>query len=252
MKGKALFFIAVWLFSTFTLADDFEVVVAKAKNAVVGVGIFDPIGTPRSQLQGTGFVIGDGTLVATNFHVVERALEEGSQQRRVVFIGTGNNPQINQAEIVKTDPAHDLAILRIEQKVASVLSLSGEDRLPDGRDVAFTGYPIGAVLGLYPATHKGMVAATTPVVTPSANAQQLSLEVLKRLREPFMVYQLDATAYPGNSGSPVYNVSTGEVVAIINKVFVKESKESALSAPSGITYAIPVKYLRDLLAEVSQ
>ncbi|WP_245921745.1 S1 family peptidase [Bowmanella denitrificans] len=239
------------LSSAYVSATDFENLVKNNKSAVVGVGIFDPLGSPRSQLQGTGFAIGDGTLVATNFHVVERALEEGSQQRRVVFIGTGNNPQISQAEIVKTDPAHDLAILRIEQKVANVLSLSTGGSLPDGREVAFTGYPIGAVLGLYPATHKGMVAATTPVVIPSANAQQLSLEVLKRLREPFMVYQLDATAYPGNSGSPVYDVKTGEVVAIINKVFVKESKESALSAPSGITYAIPVKYLRDLLAEAS-
>jgi len=62
-----------------------------------------------------------------------------------------------------------------------------------------------------------------------------------------MVYQLDATAYPGNSGSAMYHASTGEVVGIINKVFVQESKEAVISKPSGITYAIPVKYLHQLL-----
>jgi S1-C subfamily serine protease len=61
------------------------------------------------------------------------------------------------------------------------------------------------------------------------------------------VFQLDGTAYPGSSGSPVYDVATGEVIAIINSVLVKATKESALAQPSGITYAIPAHRLADLL-----
>ena len=64
--------------------------------------------------------------------------------------------------------------------------------------------------------------------------------MIKRLRETFEVYQLDATAYPGNSGSPLYDPSNGQVVGIVSSVFVKSSKEKALSDPSGITYAIPI------------
>ena len=56
-------------------------------------------------------------------------------------------------------------------------------------------------------------------------------------------------AYPGNSGSPVYDVESGEVIGIINMVFVKATRESALSQPSGITYAIPVNHLQSLLEE---
>jgi S1-C subfamily serine protease len=67
------------------------------------------------------------------------------------------------------------------------------------------------------------------------------------MRNPFDVYQLDAIAYPGNSGSAVYRASTGEVIGVMNSVFVKESRESLLSAPSGIAYAIPVRHLRALL-----
>lgn len=55
------------------------------------------------------------------------------------------------------------------------------------------------------------------------------------------------TAYPGNSGSPVVNVETGEVFAVINKVYVRDSKESALSHPSGISYAIPIEHVHALL-----
>ena len=40
---------------------------------------------------------------------------------------------------------------------------------------------------------------------------------------------------------------TGEVVAIINMVLVKSTRESALSQPSGITYAIPARHLKALL-----
>ena len=64
-----------------------------------------------------------------------------------------------------------------------------------------------------------------------------------------MIYQLDLTAYPGNSGSPVYLSETGEVFAIINKGFVKETKEAAIESPSGITYAIPISELYSLAAE---
>jgi S1-C subfamily serine protease len=77
----------------------------------------------------------------------------------------------------------------------------------------------------------------------------MSVKMLKRLRDPYLVYQLDATAYPGNSGSALYDQATGAVLGIINKVFVQASKEAVFSTPSGITYAIPVKYLKVLLAD---
>jgi len=63
----------------------------------------------------------------------------------------------------------------------------------------------------------------------------------------FPVFQLDATAYPGNSGSPVYDAATAEVLGVVNMVFVKGTKETALTQPSGITYAVPARYIQALL-----
>ncbi|HHH13603.1 MAG TPA: serine protease, partial [Thiolapillus brandeum] len=110
-----------------------------------------------------------------------------------------------------------------------------------------TGFPLGMVLGLYPVTHRGIISAITPAAIPAGSSRRLNAARIKRLRNPFMVYQLDAIAYPGNSGSPLYLPATGEVIGVVNSVFIKDSKESVLSSPSGISYAIPVKYVHRLL-----
>jgi S1-C subfamily serine protease len=72
------------------------------------------------------------------------------------------------------------------------------------------------------------------------------------MRDPYDVMQLDATAYPGNSGSPVFDQQTGRVVGVINSVLVKGNKEAALQKPSGITYAIPVRFVHELIKQAGQ
>jgi S1-C subfamily serine protease len=51
---------------------------------------------------------------------------------------------------------------------------------------------------------------------------------------------------------PVWHPDTGEVLGVVNSVYVKGAKEAALSAPSGISYAIPVKYVHQLLEQALQ
>jgi S1-C subfamily serine protease len=118
----------------------------------------------------------------------------------------------------------------------------------EGQAILFTGFPIGAALGAFPATHRGMVAAITPIAIPQARSADLDPKTIRRLTTgAFPIFQLDATAYPGNSGSPVYDPESGEVLGVVNMVFVKGTKEAILTQPSGITYAVPSKHLRDLL-----
>lgn len=219
--------------------------IQKVKQSVVGIGIFTPLQSRSAELRGTGFVFGDGQYVATNYHVVAQTLDPTIVQYYTALAGSGKNPSVVKAEIVGISPQHDLAILKLDKKLTPI-SLASDDFILEGTDIAFTGFPIGAVIGLYPATHKGMVAAITPDVLPVRNSTSLTHQKFGRLDNPMMIYQLDAIAYPGNSGSPVYDQYTGSIVGIINKVFVTAGKESAITTPSGISYAIPVKYLRAL------
>lgn len=219
-------------------------VVKKVKPSVVGVGFYAPLATVSHQLKGTGFVVGNGKYVVTNHHVITAfPTEENVKFNQVVFVPEGRKMGIARVKQVYKDEEHDLAILEMAHELPPVSLLSATDVVEDGTAIAMTGFPIGAVLGLYPATHRGIVAAYTPNVISASNSAQLSQAYLDSLRNPFMVYQLDITAYPGNSGSPVYKAATGEVLGVINKVFVKKTKESAITSPSGITYAIPVKHV---------
>jgi serine protease Do len=221
--------------------------VSLVKPSVVGIGVYTPTGQPKNKLYGTGFVIGDGTYIVTNHHVIEQELDDNLLQKLAVFTGKGRAAKVKLARLIAWDEDHDIAILKIEGQALPALSLANNDFRREGSAIAFTGFPIGAVLGLYPVTHRGIIAAVTPTITPLDDARQISIAMLKRLRDPYLVYQLDATAYPGNSGSAMYDIKTGEVIGIINKVFVQQSKETVISKPSGITYAIPVKYLHKLL-----
>ncbi len=222
-------------------------VVAKIKTSVVGIGIHTPTSRPQNILRGSGFVIGDGHYIVTNAHVLPTELDESLLQKMAVFIGSGKSANVRSAIIVATSEEYDLAILKIEGPALPAVTLAQESFYPDGTYIAFTGFPIGSILGLYPVTHRGIIASLTPTVVPVAVAGQINLKMLKRMKNPYLAYQLDATAYPGNSGSVMYDMASGEVIGIINKVFVQETKEAIISKPSGITYAIPVKYLHDLI-----
>lgn len=220
--------------------------VARLKASVVGVGSYQNTRRPPAQLLGTGFVVADGRHVLTNAHVVA-AVKGGKQEELVVFVRPGLQPEMRRATKVAEDPEHDLALLEIADAPLPALTLGDSDQVREGETYAFTGFPIGAVLGLHPATHRGMIAAVTPMAIPLAAARQLTPAAVRRLKDNYSVFQLDATAYPGNSGSPLYHQDTGVVVGIINKVFVQESKESVLQRPSGISYAIPSNFARELL-----
>ncbi len=223
------------------LADTIE----RIKPAIVGVGTMQHTRRPPGKFVGTGFIVADGLHVLTNAHVIPESFDEGSHEFLAVLASQGEG--VRKARVVKVDPDHDVALLRIEGARLPALRLGNSRHVREGQLYAFTGFPIGMVLGMRPVTHRGIVSAITPIVIPQLSARQLDSEMIRRLRTPFEVFQLDATAYPGNSGSPLYDPANGQVVGILNLVFVKESKEAVLEKPSGISYAIPIEHARALL-----
>lgn len=224
---------------------DLVATIERVKPSIVMVGIYKKLGSPQFTLRGTGFAVGDGRVVATNAHVVA----DMNLTQDAVLAVRASTPvdRARPASVVALDKEHDLALLRVEGAALPPLALGNSDAVRDGQSVAFTGFPIGGILGFSPVTHRGIVSAVTPVALPAANAQQLKESVIKRMKQgSFDVFQLDATAYPGNSGGPLFDPDTGEVLGVINMVFVKGTREAALSHPSGISYAIPANFLRDL------
>lgn len=219
------------------------------KPSIVGVGSFHPTRSPRANLRGTGFVVGDGRYVVSCAHIFTGQLDGEKNETWAVLTGRDRQMTVRSASIVLRDTERDLILLRIEGGPLPALKLAQTDTVREGWQLYFTGYPIGSILGLNPSTHRAGLAAIIPIYTPVPAAFQLNARALKQAKAQFEIYELDAVAYPGNSGSPVWHPETGEVVGVVNSVFVKGAKETALTAPSGISYAIPVKWVRELLRE---
>jgi len=229
-------------------AADLPDTVARIKPSIVGVGTFLKTRNPSAVFTGTGFAIGDGRHVVTNAHVLPRALDATKLESLIVLARVGDAIEQREARVVATAREHDLAVLAIDGEPLPAMQIADSGRLREGRSLAFTGFPIGMVLGLHPATHRATLAAITPVARPGITARQLTPRTISRIRDDaYLVFQLDATAYPGNSGSPLYDPHTGEVYGIINSVFIQGTREAAVSRPSGITYAIPSAYIHELL-----
>jgi len=239
------------IFSHPALADMADTLAA-IKPGVVGVGTFHPTRSPRASLQGTGFAVLDGRYVVSCAHIFTAELNSEKNETHAVFIGRDRQMTVRSAKLIATDKSRDLALLRIEGTPLQPLKLGDSDRVREGWQLYFTGYPIGSVLGLNPSTHRAGLAAIIPIFTPVAAASQLNARTLKQANDAYEVFGLDAVAYPGNSGSPVWHPDTGEVLGVVNSVYVKGAKEAALSAPSGISYAIPAKYVHQLLERALQ
>ncbi len=226
--------------------------VARIKPSIVVVGTFSKLRSPQFVMRGTGFVVGDGTLIATNSHVVPEVAGATGQDSLMVLTRSGSEEsKPREAQLLVRDTQHDLALLRLKGPALNALALRPSDTVREGQAIAFTGFPIGGALGFSPVTHRGIVSSITPIVLPGGNAGELKDTSIRRLRSgAFPIFQLDATAYPGNSGGPLFDSETGEVIGILNMVFVKESKESVLEKPSGISYAIPANHLSELLGKI--
>lgn len=226
--------------------------VARIKPSIVGVGTYQKMRNPSAIFRGTGFAVADGHHVVTNAHVLPRELNVAQNETLIVLVGGEDEANARTASIVAVDRAHDLALLHIGGAPLPALRIGDSGAVREGQDLAFTGFPIGMALGLYPATHRATLAALVPIARAGITARQLKPKMITRLRDAaYVIFQLDATAYPGNSGSPLFDPATAEVYGIINSVFVQGTREQAISRPSGITYAIPSVHIRHMLEQAN-
>jgi len=229
---------------------DVPAVVDRLRGSVLPVGTFNALDSPRFGFRGSGFVVDDGRALVTNLHVIAEGASTGTPQWAVLAPRPAGGREPRLAAVERVDPVHDLALLRFEGAALPALQLAPVGTAREGMDVLLAGYPIGGVLGYSMVTHRGMLSSITSIALPAPTAHQLSQRAVKQLREgPFPVYQLDATAYPGNSGGPLVDARDGQVIGVVNMVLVRGTRESALTNPTGITYAIPVRFVRELLEQ---
>jgi len=229
--------------------------IAQVKPAIAIVGIYKATSSPRFTLRGTGFVVAkdqedQGNLIITNAHVLQQPATADTEAGLVVQLRDASTGlQMRTVTVLEVDTLHDLALLRFDGVPVTAFKVRDSASVQEGRAVAFMGFPIGGALGFSPVTHRATVSSITVASLPSAKARQLDANAIRRLRDesPFNIFQLDGTAYPGNSGGPLFDPDNGDVLGVVNMVLLKGTHESALTHPSGISYAIPSKFVLELL-----
>ena len=107
-------------------------------------GSYSPIAAAVQS--GTGFAVGDGSSVITNFHVVE-----GCKNVRIVNVGDGL--------IEKADPGNDIAIIRSARSINRPLRFRMGDTLKPGEDIIVIGFPLRGLLSSAPTVTTGIVSS---------------------------------------------------------------------------------------------
>jgi serine protease Do len=159
-----------------------------------------------SKGSGSGVIIRSDGAILTNNHVVEHATKIN------VVLKDGRNLK---AKVVGTDPAVDLAVLKVDAKdlPAATLADSGKARVGDW--VLAIGAPFGLDYTL-----------TAGVLSGKGRGGMRANEI-----EDYL--QTDASINPGNSGGPLVDLS-GQVVGI----------NTMIIGGSGIGFAIPSNLAR--------
>ena len=201
----------------------------------VGPAVVTVVGTIPGQLtffgptgdqtvSGSGLFISPQGYVLTNNHVVENMtdvsiiLSDGSQQK---------------ADIVGTDLYADLAVLKADGAVPSVVNLGDSDLIKPGETVIAIGSPLGDFKNTVTV---GVVSATGRMLD---SGQGYQIEDL---------IQTDAAINQGNSGGPLVNLA-GDVIGI-NTLVVRGSGTGTVA--EGLGFAIPVNTAKVVAEEIIQ
>jgi hypothetical protein len=165
---------------------------------------------------GTGFAVGNGSSVITNFHVVD-----GCQNVQIANVGDG---------LIKTvDPANDIAIIQPARPISRPLRFRTGDPLKPGEDIIVIGFPLRGLLSSSPTVTTGIVSS------------------LAGLRDDRTRFQISAPVQPGNSGGPVLDKSGNVVGMIVSKLNVLRIARMTGDIPQNVNFAIPASIIASVL-----
>lgn len=161
----------------------------------------DPFGT------GSGFVIREDGLILTNFHVINQA--------KAITVTMPSGKEFHP-EIVGSDPATDIAILKIDEQGLSPLEFADSESLQPGQIAIAIGNP----LGFQHTVTAGVVSALGRTLRSQSG----------RMIED--IIQTDAALNPGSSGGPLMN-SAGKVIGI-NTAIIKQAQGICFAVSSNL------------------
>jgi len=175
----------------------------------------------EQQGSGSGVIIRKDGYIVTNNHVVQ-----GATKVEVTL----NNNKVYQAKVIGTDPATDVALIKIEADNLPVIEMADSDKLRLGEWVLAIGSPLGEEL-----------RSTITAGIVSAKGRSMPNYTGEFRIESFI--QTDAAVNPGNSGGALVN-KAGQLVGI-NTAIV-----STTGSYSGYSFAVPSNIVKKIVGDL--
>ena len=168
---------------------------------------------------GSGVIIRQDGYIVTNNHVIE-----GATKIEVTL----NNNQTYQATLVGTDPATDIALLKIEAEGLPVIPFGDSDKLRLGEWVIAIGSPYD-------------LRSTITAGIVSAKGRSMPNYTGEFKIESFI--QTDAAVNPGNSGGALVD-KAGNLVGINTAII------SQTGSYTGYSFAVPVNIVKKIVFDL--
>ena len=167
--------------------------------------------TGKKSSIGSGFIVGNGSQIATNFHVVGQIIIE-PELFYISYIR--KNGEEGELKLLALDVARDLALLGAEEKLGEATSMS--DLPPLGSPVYAMGNPLDLGLSIAVGTNGG---------------------ILNQTDDSRILFS--GSLNPGMSGGPTFN-EQGEVIGI-----------NVATARNAISFIVPSRYLESLVSKAN-
>lgn len=174
-------------------------------------------GSREVQSAGSGVIVdADEGYILTNHHVVE-----GADQILITLL----NEETLEAEVVGSDPATDIAVIRVDPEELVEIPFGDSDGMEVGDYVIAIGNPFG----LGHTVTSGIVSAVGRT------------GISRNGYEDFI--QTDASINPGNSGGALVNLR-GELIGINSAII------SRTGGNVGIGFAVPSELARSIMRQI--
>jgi putative serine protease PepD len=197
-----------------------EAAIARIEPTVVELKVT----TTQGQQIGSGVIIDTRGDIVTNNHVIS-----GAQTIAAVL----SNGSTEQAQLVGTDAADDLAVVRIQPFAhMTVAQIGNSSKLVVGQEVLAIGNP----LGITETATRGIVSALNRSVTESTGTT-ISQAI-----------QTDAAVNPGNSGGALVNLQ-GQLIGIPTLTAINTESNTPAN---GVGFAIPSNRVETVVQQLIQ
>ncbi|MEM1294117.1 MAG: trypsin-like peptidase domain-containing protein, partial [Verrucomicrobiota bacterium] len=163
-----------------------------------------PTPAPKRQGQGSGVVLTSDGYIVTNNHVIENA-----EKIEVTLLGDRSS---YEAEVVGTDPATDLALIKVDRSGLNYVQVGDSSQMKPGDTVLAIGNPFGL-----------SQTVTTGIVSAIGRK---SLGITGRNGYENFI-QTDASINPGNSGGALID-NRGRLIGINTAIFSRSGGNNGI------------------------